>query len=127
MRVFVVKAFSRFQRKERIEDDALRDAIDRAERGLVDADLGNGLIKQRVARQGQGRSGGYRTILAYRESELAFFLKGFAKSSQANITGGDKKLLVNQAKALMGADADLIETLILDGDLSEVDYDDDDN
>ena len=47
--------------------ERLCDAIARAERGLVDADLGGGLIKQRVARRGGGRSGGYRTVIAYRE------------------------------------------------------------
>lgn len=52
MRVFVTKAFRRFQRKERIDDETLCEAISRAELGLIDADLGSGLIKQRVARVG---------------------------------------------------------------------------
>jgi hypothetical protein len=47
VRVFVTKSFRRFQRKERIADAALSEAVRRAERGLVDADLGHGLIKQR--------------------------------------------------------------------------------
>ena len=64
MRVFVVQAFDRFQRREWISDDMLCSAIDRATRGLIDADLGGGLIKQRVARKGQGMSGGFRTIIA---------------------------------------------------------------
>jgi hypothetical protein len=55
---------ARFQRKEGISNRSLCEAIDRAERGLIDADLGQGLIKQRVARPGEGRSGGYRTIVA---------------------------------------------------------------
>jgi hypothetical protein len=59
----------------------LLEAIARAERGLIDADLGGGLIKQRVARQGQGRSGGYRMILAYRMKDRAVFLYAFAKTS----------------------------------------------
>ncbi len=58
MRVFKTKEFARFARKARIDDAALRDAIDRAERGLVDADLGGAVIKQRVPRKGRGRSGG---------------------------------------------------------------------
>ena len=60
MRVFKTRWFVRFARKERIADRALRDAVDRADRGSVDADLGAGLIKQRMARSGQGKSGGYR-------------------------------------------------------------------
>jgi len=39
-------------------DDRLCEAVERAESGLIDANLGGGLIKQRVARLGQGRSGG---------------------------------------------------------------------
>ena len=62
MEVFKTRWFARFARQERIADSSLREAIERAERGLIDADLGGGLIKQRVARPGRGRSGGYRVI-----------------------------------------------------------------
>ena len=62
MRVFAMKSFRRFQRKEGLADGALLDTIQRAERELIDAPLGGGLIKQRAARRGQGRSGGYRVI-----------------------------------------------------------------
>lgn len=57
MRIFKTKWFARYARRERIEDRSLREAIRRAEQGLVDADLGGNVIKQRVAREGQGRSG----------------------------------------------------------------------
>jgi hypothetical protein len=68
-----MKTLRRFQRKEGIGDDVLREAIRRAERGLVDADLGGGLIKQRVARLGKGRSGGYRVVVAYRRGRARSF------------------------------------------------------
>jgi hypothetical protein len=64
VRIFKTKEFARFARRAGISDEVLCDAIDRAERGLIDADLGGGLIKQRVARPRQGRSGGYRTVIA---------------------------------------------------------------
>jgi hypothetical protein len=54
-------------------------------RGLVDADLGGGVIKQRIARPGQGRSGGFRVLLAYRAEERTVFLYGFAKSERDNV------------------------------------------
>ncbi len=57
MRVFKNAWFERFARKQRIPDEALLEAVARAERGQIDADLGGGVIKQRVARRGQGRSG----------------------------------------------------------------------
>jgi hypothetical protein len=79
MRVYKIKGFMRFQRRERIADTTLAEAILAAERGLVDADLGGGLIKQRIARPGQGKSGGFRTLIAYRRSERAVFLFGFCE------------------------------------------------
>ncbi len=85
MRIFKTKWLVRFARRERITDDNLREAIDRAERGIIDADLGGGLIKQRVARGGQGRSGGYRMMVAYKAQDRAFFLYGFAKNDRDNI------------------------------------------
>ena len=62
-RIFKTEWFDRFVRKERIETSAIRDAIARTERGQIDADIGGGVIKQRVAQPGQGRSGGYRTLV----------------------------------------------------------------
>ena len=85
MRLFKTKWFMRYARQERLEDHSLRDAIERAERGLVDADLGGGIIKQRVARTRQGRSGVYRLLIAYRSGKRAVFLYGFAKSERDNI------------------------------------------
>lgn len=87
MRVYKNSWFVRFARKEKINDDALRDAIDRTQRGLIDADLGGGLIKQRIARVGEGKSGGYRSIIIYKSGSKAFFVFGFAKSMRENLTG----------------------------------------
>jgi hypothetical protein len=91
MRIFKTKWMVRFVRRERIADQSLKEAIERAGQGLVDADLGGGLIKQRVARSGQGRSGGYRMIVAYREDSRAVFLYAFAKNERDNI-GPDELL-----------------------------------
>ena len=85
MRVFKTKWFVRFARQERISDESLWDAIKRAQQGLIDADLGGHVIKQRVARVGQGRSSGYRTIIAFRAAHRAVFLYGFAKNERDNI------------------------------------------
>ena len=85
MRVFATKVFARFARKERLDDRHLCKAVSRAELGLVDADLGGNIIKQRVARPGGGRSGGYRTVIAYRSSQRSVFFYGFAKNERDNI------------------------------------------
>jgi hypothetical protein len=79
VRIFKTKWLTRYARRERIADRSLTEAIERASRGLIDADLGGGLIKQRVARRGQGRSGGYRMLIAYREGTRTVFLYAFAK------------------------------------------------
>ena len=84
MQTFKTKAFARFADREGLSDAALSEAIRRAEKGLVDADLGGGVIKQRVARKGR-RSGGFRTIVLFRRGELAFFVYGFAKSNRGNL------------------------------------------
>jgi hypothetical protein len=65
-RIYKLQGFARFQRKERISDATLRKTIGSVEAGLVDADLGGGLVKQRLARAGQGKSGSYRTLIAFR-------------------------------------------------------------
>src|SRR6266436_7057973 len=84
VRIFKSRWFERFARKEGIADAALRDAVSRAEKGQIDADLGGGVIKQRIARPGQGRSKGYRTIILFRHRARAFFVYGFAKNQRAN-------------------------------------------
>ncbi|MFZ1103746.1 MAG: type II toxin-antitoxin system RelE/ParE family toxin [Hyphomicrobiaceae bacterium] len=86
MRVFKTKEFARFARREGIGDDALLEAIDRAERGIVDAGIGDGLIKQRVHRPGQGRRGGFRIVIVWRARELSFFVFGFAKKDKTDLT-----------------------------------------
>ncbi len=81
VRIFKTKWLVRYARRERITDRSLSEAIERAARGLIDADLGGGIIKQRVARGGQGRSGGYRMLVAYRAGTRAVFLYAFARTS----------------------------------------------
>jgi len=126
VRVYKVKVFARFQRRERIADAALAKAVRDAEAGLIDADLGGGLIKQRVARPGRGKRGGYRTVIVYRRSELAVFLLGFAKSERANVDDDELEDLREQARAFLGLREDQIETGIVEDELTEVNYGDED-
>ncbi|MGI4800825.1 MAG: type II toxin-antitoxin system RelE/ParE family toxin [Janthinobacterium lividum] len=121
--VFKTKWLARFARRERITDGSLREAIDRAERGIVDADLGGGLIKQRVAREGRGRSGGYRMLVAWRQQGRAVFLYGFAKSEQDNISFDELASLREIAAAWLGADTNRIIAAIEANELQEVGHD----
>ena len=85
VRVFKSKRFAKFARKERISDASLCKAVKNADAGLIDADYGGGVIKQRIARPNEGKSGGYRSIILFRRGVRSFFVFGFAKSEQANI------------------------------------------
>jgi hypothetical protein len=120
MQVFKTRWFARFARQERIADASLLEAIARAERGLIDADLGGGLIKQRVARQSQGRSGGYRVIVAYRAKGRAVFLFGFAKSERENISLDELMFFRELAENWRAAGAARIQREIEAGNLREI-------
>jgi len=122
VRIFKTKWLARFARREGIADKSLREAIERAENGLIDADLGGGLIKQRVARQGQGRSGGYRMIVGYRAKDRAVFLLGFAKNERENIEDGELPSLRELAQKWMTADAVKIRKELELGNLQEIDH-----
>lgn len=98
----------------------LRGAIERAEKGLIDADLGGGLIKQRVGRDGQGRSGGYRTIIAYQKGSRAFLLYGFPKSERDNIGPAELAELRTVGSNWLEASAQKIDEAVAAGVLMEV-------
>jgi hypothetical protein len=120
MRVFATKVFARFARSERIGDDRLREAVERADKGLIDATLGGGLIKQRVARAGQGRSGGFRTVVAYRQADLAVFLYGFAKSARESVGQSDLERLRKLAAIYLSASVQDLEGWYRNGELKEI-------
>jgi hypothetical protein len=124
LRVFTTKVFARFARKERLNDRRLREAVARAERGLVHAALGGGLIKQHVARPGGGRSGGYRTVIAYRASRRSVFLYGFAKGERDNIDDRELDDLKELAKHYLGYSDAEIATALEQAELREVVCDD---
>lgn len=120
MRIFKNKPFARFARKSRIADAALRDAINRASRGLVDADLGGGVLKQRIARAGAGKSGGFRTIILFRAGERAFFVHGFAKNEQDNIRDDELAAFKMLAAEMLAYDDAAIARAVANGTLTEV-------
>jgi hypothetical protein len=123
VQIYKTKSFVRFARRERIPDSALCEAVQRAARGLVDADLGGGVIKQRVARPGQGRSGGFRVLIAYRRDVRSVFLYGFAKSERDNVEDDELETARDIAKGWLAASADQISRALADGLIDEVDHD----
>jgi hypothetical protein len=115
-----VKPFARFQRRESITDAMLCAALDNVRKGLIDADLGGEVVKQRVPRRGQGKSGGYRVLIAFRRDERAVFLYGFGKNERPNIRSDQLTELKLYAQRWLGFDEKRIEQAIAEGDLSEV-------
>lgn len=120
MRAFTLKPFARWARKEGIDAATLWKAVVEIEAGQVDADLGGQVIKKRVAKPGGGKSGGWRTLLAYRSGKRAFFVHGFAKSDRDNITTAELKALKMYAKELLGFTERQISKALADGQLNEV-------
>lgn len=100
MRVFLTRSFAREAAKEGVADEDCLDAIRKAERGLINADLGKGLIKQRIARASQGAARGSRAIVFYRRGQIAVFLHVFAKSQKANLTQSELALYQQAAQEL---------------------------
>ena len=120
MRVFKNAWFGRFARKRKISEEVIWDAVDRAEKGLVDADLGGGVIKQRIARPGEGKSKGYRSIVLYGKGDKAFFVYGFPKSDLGNIRGDEEEQFKKAAKLILALSDDQIRQLIENGQFEEV-------
>lgn len=120
MGVFKTREFARFARREQVQDASLCEAAARAERGLVDAELGGGLIKQRIARQGQGRRGGFRTLMAFREGQHTVFLYGFAKNERDNIGADELVFWRRVASAFLAMDAAAFALLTAAGEIMEI-------
>ena len=121
--MFKTSWFRKFATKERIADAALCEAVRRAEIGLVAADLGGGLLKQRIARLGAGRSGGYRTILIFRLGARAVFVFGFAKSDRANLTAHEEAVYKAAAKLVLAFSEDQLDAEVASGRMTEVNCD----
>ena len=123
LRVFKTKPFARFAAREGIKDAALCEAVKRVATGLVDADLGGGVVKQRIARRGQGRSGGFRVLMVFRRGDRAFFVHGFAKSDRENLRRKELTALRTLADEMFGLDGPGLEAMLANGTISEVSCD----
>jgi hypothetical protein len=120
MRIFRNKTFSRYARKEGITDNELRAVIPQLEENNPDANLGGEVFKLRVARPGDGKSGGYRVLVYYRSGERTFFAHGFAKSNLANIGEKDLRDLKAAASDMLSMSEARLETMLKSGKLIEI-------
>ena len=122
-RIFRTRYFSRWMRKAKLADNALCMAVAEMENGLIDADLGGGVMKKRVALPGREKSGSTRTLVATNKGDRWFFLFGFEKNERANITVEELEALKGLAKQLLDRTQDQLDEAILDGSLQEICHD----
>ena len=122
MRVLKTKTFARWARKERIDDLLLAAAVTEMRRGMVDANLGGGRLKKRIARAGAGKSGGYRILVASDQRERRVFIYGFAKKDRDNIDDDELDDLKRVGQAYLGMNEQAILRVLASGELQEIDY-----
>jgi hypothetical protein len=119
-RVFKTRYFKRWMRKTALTDQSLCNAVAEMAQGLIDADLGVGIVKKRVGVSGRGKSGGARTLIATNKADRWFFVYGFEKNDRANISDDELEALQKIAKALLPRTSQQLDVAVMDGSLEEI-------
>lgn len=120
MRIFKNKWLAKFAEKQSISDADLIEAVQRANSGLIDADLGGNVIKQRIARKGQGKSGGFRSLIFFKQGDKAFCMMAFAKSDRENINAAELTELKKAAAVMLAMTNKDIEAAKSNETLTEI-------
>lgn len=119
-RIFKTRAFLRMMRKSGVRNDDLCSAVLEMKDGLVDADLGGGVLKKRIALPGGGKRGGARTIVATNKGDRWFFVFGFKKNDRSNITDAELEALQKIAVDLLKQPGSRLDALVVQGELEEI-------
>ena len=122
-RVFKTRHFQRWMRKTELTDKALCLAVAEMEQGLVDADLGGGVVKKRVPLPGRGKSGSVRTLVATNKGSRWFFAFGFEKNERGNISADELDGLQKIAKEWLSRATSQLDAAVRDGALQEICHD----
>lgn len=120
MRIFKTQLFAKWAQNESLTDQTLVLAITDMNAGLVDASLGGCVYKKRVAKRGHGKSGSYRTLIAFKIKDSAFFMYGFSKNQRENITSRELVALKRYASELLGYNDAQLTITLKNGELIEV-------
>lgn len=123
MKIYKSKWFDRWARKQGLTSAVLCVAVREMVAGLFDADLGGGLLKKRIGRPGQGKSGGFRTLVATNKGNRWIFVFGFPKSERGNIDEDEEEALKKLATHLLSLTAQAMGKAQQAGELIEVDCD----
>lgn len=120
MRVFKTRFFIRWMRKTQLTDRALCSAVAEMSQGLIDADLGGGVVKKRIGLAGRGKRGGARTLVATNRASRWFFLYGFEKNERSSIDDNELEALKEIAEQLLARTGKQLEEAVQDGALQEI-------
>ena len=120
MRIFKLKAFARWARKEQIDDNVLIEAVKEMQRGLIDAQLGGSLYKKRIPASSRGKRGGARTIVAFQSNKNTFFIFGFLKNESSNIDQVELRAVRQYAQHLLALQDNQIASLLKKEELYQV-------
>lgn len=119
-RVFKTRYFQRWMRKTEVTDAALCKAVEEMTAGLIDADLGGGVVKKRVGLAGRGKRGGARTLVATNKGSHWFFVFGFEKNERANVSDEELEALQAVAADLLARTGQQLDEAVTDGTLQEI-------
>jgi hypothetical protein len=118
--IYKTRSFARWVKGEGLADRDLCDAVVEMQKGLIDARLGGGLIKKRVARSGHGKRGGYRVILASNFGDRWVFMFGFAKNERDNVDDDELRLMKRLASAFLEMDDRMLKQALTSGEILEI-------
>ena len=120
MKNLMTKHFSRWANKQKIPKKELSNSLNEVQEGNFEANLGGNLYKKRIHFQGQGKSGGGRTIICYKKNDRAIFIHGFAKNEKSNLSKKELTAFKELSKILLKLSNKEIAIAIKNGDLLEV-------
>jgi hypothetical protein len=123
MAIYQTRWFDRWARKQKLTTSSLCVALREMMAGLYDADLGGGLVKKRIARPGQGKRGGFRTLVATNKGNRWVFVFGFPKNERSNIDKDEEIALKHLAAHLLSLTKQRMDTALAAGELMEIDCD----
>jgi hypothetical protein len=121
-RIFKTRFFERWMQKSGLSDDALLNAVAEMERGLIDADLGGGIFKKRIALPNRGKSGSVRTLIATNKNDRWFFVLGFEKNQRDNINSKELSFLKDFAADLLTISDEKLVNSIKSKNLLEISH-----
>ena len=122
-RVFKTRYFIRWMRKTALNDEMLCAAVNEMAQGLIDADLGGGVVKKRVGLSGRGKRGGARILVATNKGNRWFFVYGFEKNERASLSDDELEALKDLAEQLLARTGKQLAEALNDGTLSEICHD----